>query len=247
MEMLSFWARDDTVHHSKPKTPLIAGIVCGACIGIAWSISFLNWVLKQYRRRRLRQKRRLREASGTSTVYQRPRRRPGAYEMSSSDVGGGAGRATRGTEDDAGSTTSERIDRLVRQVSKDSDNPNVNRNNLRGIPLNQTSADTEYDDHKSIPSPQTTLSPGAAARPHVPSWVPPPLWDKHAHINTGTGHDRHARQPAMVSSPTDEAYSLSPITPETSHARYVSDELEDIDLNERAKTDRDVARALLGV
>lgn len=78
------------------------------------------------RHHRLKKKRHQREASGASTVYQRSnRRRTGAYDMSTLDPNSRRNRATatQTLDTDNESATSEHINRLVHEASKDSETP----------------------------------------------------------------------------------------------------------------------------
>jgi len=264
--------REQETHHDKPKTPLIAGIVCGVCIGIAWAISFCNWLLKRYRRHNLKKKRRLREASGTSTYYQhsqrrRDRRRTAATATaynnpSTSEVNVASNRATgtaarsetTETDDDARSNISQRIDRLVREVSRDSENPRVNHENLTGA--------YQGDNTGNV----ITLKPpsGPAGR-YAPSWVPEPFWNKRRQSPPASPRDRdHHNNADLVQSPTtlhkgdsddedgdgkvgDGSYPMAPVSPITDpRTQRVASELEDIDVQETVQTGRHVARTLFG-
>lgn len=139
--------------------------------------------------------------------------------------------ATQVSDVDRESTTaSDRINRLVREVSKDSENPRVGRNNLTGadgIPGEDGGGSLQ-------PHPQSSASHNR----HVPSWIPESVWNR-----------RHPDKPQedSKSSPTspsrgdgehwtksEEAHSLSPISPVLAkpdpRVRRVIDELEDIDV-----------------
>lgn len=226
--------------------------VCGVCIAIAWSISFLNWLLKRYRRHKLKQARlrRRTQVSGTSTAYrdsqrvrrnrERPRVGASAAMSSASDL------PSRNYEnDEAESTTSERINRLVREVSKDSENPNVNRNNLTGAPQHPSrdhdtptlsrndtgnTGATEY--HSYATTPTTAEGMGFAGHqqqqptynPREGKTVPPPVVPLQTHSH------RRSKESERIG----EAYQLSPISAGSApdaKTRHVVDELEDIDVH----------------
>lgn len=161
----------------------------------------------------------MRQASGTSTVYQRRRRtRTTAYGPSTSDVNIPSNRATaaRDSDGEAGSTTSERIDRLVREVSRDSENPRVNRNNLTGA-----------EDSLSPTGATITLSPPTQPRGRpTPSWIPEMVWNRRR-------HDEHlgetVQSPTSVNKSDEEnAYAMSLV--QDARAQRVADELDDIEV-----------------
>jgi hypothetical protein len=128
---------------------------------------------------------------------------------------------------DRESTTSERIDRLVREVSKDSENPRVGRNNLTGA--------------DGIPSEDAgdSLQPSSTPRNlHVPSWIPETVWSRRHPDKTQQDNKSSPTSPSHGDggywSNSEEAHSLSPVSPVLAkpdpHVRRVIDELENIDV-----------------
>lgn len=78
---------------SKPKTPLIAGIICAVCILLAWSISFFNWLLKRHRRhlaRKQRRERTSRLSASESNADRAPRAKSPKFKLSVQDGDGNA-------------------------------------------------------------------------------------------------------------------------------------------------------------
>lgn len=208
--------------------------------------------MKRYRRHKLQKKRRLRQASGTSTYYhhsqrRRDRRRTAATATtynhpSTSDVNVPSNRATgtvartsiSETDDDARSDLSERINRLVREVSRDSENPRVNHENLTGA--RQDEAGIEVI---NLTPPR---APGPSGR-HIPSWIPESVWSPR-HPGQPPRSPTKARDDGarsdVAQSPTsrhekehddDESYPMSPVSPVlSSRTQRVVNELDNIEV-----------------
>lgn len=136
--------------------------------------------------------------------------------------------ATQTSDTDRESTTSERINRLVREVSKDSENSRVGRNNLTGAVRvsNEDAGDP-------LPHPQSSIDRSR----HVPSWVPESAWNRRHNDRTQRQNKPLPASPTHADSQhgpkSEEANPLSPISPILSEpdprVRRVIDELEDID------------------
>jgi len=133
------------------------------------------------------------------------------------------------------SAASERIDRLVREISKDTENVHVDSNNapdVDGVP-------SEDAGDSALPHQQSSTSHSR----HVPSWISESVWNRHLR---GEAQDK-----ASPTFPThgnsgygskSEAGSLSPVSAVLAEpdprVRRVIDELEDIDVEERVKVSR---------
>jgi len=151
--------------------------------------------------------------------------------------------ASQTSDVDRASATSERIDRLVREISKDTENVHVGSSNAPGA----DEVPSENAGDSPLPHPQSSRSHSR----HIPSWISESVWNRN---RRGEAQDK-----ATPTLPThgaseygskSEAGSLSPVSPVLAEpdprVRRVIDELEDIDVEERVKTGHDVARTLFG-
>ncbi|KAF8316425.1 hypothetical protein DL93DRAFT_2078193 [Clavulina sp. PMI_390] len=188
---------------ANPKTPLIAGIICGVCVGVAWAISFFNWVWKQYRRSQAKklqkQRRRTREPSGVSYYQHRPRQRrtrsrtQGTYASSadgtqypngsSTDIRGASYRATAGFTHDAAleRDPQDPTARISQPIVMPEENPRLHAlavGNASNVSITQGEA---------LAPPRT----GVFGR-HTPSWVPEHIWNRRS--------PRDETPPALASS-----------------------------------------------